>query len=403
MRRVSRTLSFGPFFAISGFTLRHPLLFAAVTAALLAAPGTAFAQAAAQPSSQTSATRSNAMLDSLAAPIALYPDALLAQVLMASTYPADVEAAAAWSKAHASATGDNAVKAVASTSWDPSVQSLVAFPQVLATMASKPDWMTQLGSAFIAQPAAVMDSVQRLRRAAQAAGSLKSSGQQTVTVEQNIIQIQPASPQVVYVPTYDPGIVYGAWPYPAYPPAYVPPPPGYAFASGLAAGIGFGIGIAITNSLWGGFNWNTHDVNINVNRYNTINVNRRIDVNGGTARWNRHEGTFSGSQRESAQRTLQTRTGQNLGGTAGERVQGIRHGDAHRAGGSGHGVVNGNEHLHRGADGDAMRGNETRHGTVSGPVLKRPAGERAGEGGIGRSDRMPGEGIGQRLHFERRP
>jgi Protein of unknown function (DUF3300) len=116
---------------------------------------------------QSTAKISNQQIDSLTAPIALYPDALLAQVLMAATFPQDVEAAAAWSKANPNAKGDDAVKAVASQPWDPSVQSLVAFPQVLATMASQPDWVTQLGNAFLAQPNDVMDSVQRLRKQAQ--------------------------------------------------------------------------------------------------------------------------------------------------------------------------------------------------------------------------------------------
>jgi hypothetical protein len=134
-------------------------------------PSNAYAQNAANLSSQ--------QLDSLTAPVILYPDALLAQVLMASTFEQDVEAAAAWSKANPNLRGDDAVKAVASQPWDPSVQSPVAFPQVLATMASKPDWVTQLGNAFLAQPNDVMDSVQRLRKQAQQAGNLKTSEQQS--------------------------------------------------------------------------------------------------------------------------------------------------------------------------------------------------------------------------------
>jgi hypothetical protein len=296
---------------------------------------------------QTAAKVSNQQLDSLTAPIALYPDALLAQVLMASTFPQDVSAAAAWSKANPNTKGDDAVKAVAAEPWDPSVQSLVAFPQVLATMASKPDWVAQLGNAFLAQPDDVMDSVQRLRKQAQQAGNLKTSEQQKVIVEQSTIQIVPANPQVVYVPTYNPTVVYGAWPYPAYPPVYVPPPPGYAVASGLAAGLAFGAGIAITSALWSDVNWNNHSVNINVNRYNNVNVNRRLDVNSNTTRWNRNttfnrnaSANMSGAQRDAyrgrdmsasraqAQQTLQNRTGQNLGGSASERLQGIQHGGA---------------------------------------------------------------------------
>ncbi|MEC5406164.1 DUF3300 domain-containing protein [Paraburkholderia sp. MPAMCS5] len=294
---------------------------------------------------QTAAKVSNQQLDSLTAPIALYPDALLAQVLMASTFPQDVQAAAAWSRANPNLKGDDAVKAVGAEPWDPSVQSLVAFPQALATMASKPDWSAQLGNAFLAQPSDVMDSVQRLRKQAQQTGNLKSTGQQKVIVEQSTIQIVPVNPQVVYVPTYNPTVVYGAWPYPAYPPVYVPPPPGYAVASGLAAGIAFGVGVAITSALWSDVNWNNHSVNINVNRYNNINVNRRIDVNSNSTRWNRdstfnrntsanaggvqrdaYRGRDMSASRAQAQQTLQNRTGQNLGGTASERVHGIQHG-----------------------------------------------------------------------------
>ncbi|CAG9207825.1 conserved exported hypothetical protein [Paraburkholderia caribensis] len=304
---------------------------------------------------QTPAKVSNQQLDSLTAPIALYPDALLAQVLMASTFPQDVTAAAAWSNANSQYKGDDAVKAVASEPWDPSVQSLVAFPQVLATMASKPDWVQQLGNAFLAQPNDVMDSVQRLRKQAQSAGNLKSSEQQKVIVEQSTIQIVPANPQVVYVPTYNPTVVYGTWPYPAYPPVYVPPPPGYAIATGFMTGLAFGAGVAVANSLWGGFNWNNHDVNINVNRYNNINVNNRINSNTSTANWNRNESInrnnanfnrnnanvnnsnlaaqrdqFRGrdASRAQAQQTLQNRTGQNLSGNASQRVQNIHQGGA---------------------------------------------------------------------------
>ncbi|MFM0296933.1 MULTISPECIES: DUF3300 domain-containing protein [Paraburkholderia] len=294
---------------------------------------------------QAPAKISNQQLDSLTAPIALYPDALLAQVLMASTFPQDVPAAEAWAKANPNLKGDDAVKAVGSEPWDPSVQSLVAFPQVLATMASKPDWVTQLGNAFLAQPNDVMDSVQRLRKQAQQAGNLQTNQQQKVVVEQSTIQIVPVNPQVVYVPTYNPTVVYGAWPYPAYPPVYVPPPPGYAVASGLAAGLAFGAGVAITSSLWSNVNWNNHSVNINVNQYNNINVNRRLDVNSSTTNWNRnasvnrnttanlgsaqrdaYRGRDTSASRAQAQQTLQNRTGQNLGGTASERVQGIQHG-----------------------------------------------------------------------------
>ncbi|WP_454712537.1 DUF3300 domain-containing protein [Cupriavidus nantongensis] len=234
-------------------------------------------------------TLRQAQLDQLTAPVALYPDALLSQVLMAATYPADVAAAAQWSKANPSLSGDAATKAVASQNWDPSVQSLAAFPSVLDMMGRQPQWVQSIGDAFLAQPNDVMDSVQRLRVQAQNAGTLKTTEQQKVVTQSSggttIVQIEPANPQVVYVPTYNPTTVYGTWPYPAYPPAYYPPPPGSVFATALVSGIGFGLGVAAVDAMWGGFDWHDHDVNINVNRYNNINVNQRLDVNRANVNW----------------------------------------------------------------------------------------------------------------------
>ena len=236
-------------------------------------------------------------LDQMLAPLALYPDALLAQVLMATTYPGDVADAVAWSKAHPDSSGDVAVRAVADQPWDPSVQSLVAFPAALATLGQDPAWVQRVGDAFLAQPDAVMDSVQRLRRKAQAAGHLESNEQQRVSVQpaapassssgevvqqpaatQTII-IEPTQPQVVYVPSYNPSVVYGTWPYPSSPPAYYPPPPGYYFGGALAAGLGFAAGVAIIDSLWGDCDWDNDDIDIDVDRYNNINSNRQINAN----------------------------------------------------------------------------------------------------------------------------
>jgi len=224
----------------------------------------------------------NGQLDQLMAPVALYPDSLLSQILMGSTYPDDIAAAANWSAAHTSESGDAAVKAVEGESWDPSVKSLVAFPSVMDMMGRQPDWVKSVGDAFLAQPDGVMDSVQRLRTQAQKAGNLKSTPQQTVkstTTDTNktVVVIEPADPQVVYVPSYNPTVVYGAWAYPSYPPYYYPPPPGSVFATALVSGIGFGLGVAAVNSMWGGVNWGHNDVDIDVNRYNNINVNNRID------------------------------------------------------------------------------------------------------------------------------
>ena len=188
----------------------------------------------------------NDQLDQMLAQIALYPDPLLSQVLMAATYPDEFAAAVAWSKAHPDAKGDAAVKMVENEPWDPSVASLVAFPEALITLGDKPDYVRNLGDAFLAQPQDVMDSVQRLRQNAQKAGNLQSNEQvkvstqaaappaatsTTVVVQQaapppQVIVIEPAQPSVVYVPAYNPAVVYGPWWYPSYPPYYYPPPAG---------------------------------------------------------------------------------------------------------------------------------------------------------------------------------
>jgi hypothetical protein len=226
-------------------------------------------------------------LEQIVAPIALYPDSLLAQVFMASTYPLEVVEAARWSKEHPDVKGDAVSKEMEKQTWDPSVKSLTAFPDVLTMMNEKLDWTQKLGDAFLAQQKDIMDAVQRLRNKAKAEGNLKSSKEQTVKTEAapagssttTTIIIEPADPQVVYVPAYNPTIVYGAWPYPAYPPYYYYPPyyaPGAAFFS-------FSIGVAVGASLWGGCNWGHSDIDINVNNYNKFNntnINRN-DINNG--------------------------------------------------------------------------------------------------------------------------
>ncbi len=277
-------------------TLIRPWLRWLALALAFAMPALASAQGDAKPFSKE-------QLDQLTAPVALYPDALLSQVLMASTYPANVASAAQWSRAHADAKGDDAVKMVENEPWDPSVQSLVAFPQVVIMMGEKPDWVKDLGDAFLAQPDDVMDSVQRLRVAAQKAGNLKSNAEVDVKVETappptvvveasapppppQVIVIEQKNPQVIYVPAYNPTYVYGPWPYPAYPPYYIPYPPGYWFSAAVMTGIAWGVGIGVRNAVWGNCNWWNHSVNINVNRYNNINVNNRIsNTNINNANW----------------------------------------------------------------------------------------------------------------------
>ena len=184
-------------------------------------------------------------LDQLLAPIALYPDALLAQVLMASTYPLEVVSAERWVKANAALKDKALQDALQQQTWDPSVKSLAVFPQVLTMMSEKIDWTQKLGDAFLAQQKEVLATAQALRAKAAAQGTLKDSNEQKVTTDATggttVISIEPTNPEVVYVPTYNPTVVYGAWPYPAYPPYYYYPP-GYVAGGAL---LGFTAGIIV--------------------------------------------------------------------------------------------------------------------------------------------------------------
>ncbi|MCT9845078.1 DUF3300 domain-containing protein [Leclercia adecarboxylata ATCC 23216 = NBRC 102595] len=261
-----------------------------------------------------------AQIDQWVAPIALYPDALLSQVLMAATYPANVIQAAQWSRDNPKMQGDAAVQAVAGQPWDPSVKSLVAFPQLMSLMGENPPWVQNLGDAFLAQPKDVMDSVQRLRLLAQQTGALQSTPQQTVTTvakteppkastststsapAPTVIKIESADPQVVYVPTYNPSTVYGTWPNTSYPPVYLPPPPGEQFTDSLVKGLGFSLGVATTYAIFSNIDWDDDDdwdhdhhngdhhggysrngdnnININVDNFNKIS-GERLDANRG--------------------------------------------------------------------------------------------------------------------------
>ncbi len=219
-------------------------------------------------------------LDQLLAPIALYPDDLIAQILSASTYPVEVVQAARFVKENAKLKGEKLMAAAKDKDWEPSVKAMLEFPDVLAMMDQKLDWTSKLGDAFLSQQRDVMDSVQRLRRKANETGNLKTTKEQKVIVEQQTqtIVIQPANPQVVYVPTYNPTVVYGAWPYPAYPP-YPVYPPGYVATGVLSFAAGVAVGAAWSG--WGGWhsNWHGGDVDINVNRQNSFTRNNYTNAN----------------------------------------------------------------------------------------------------------------------------
>ena len=234
---------------------------------------------------------STAQIDQWVAPVALYPDSLLSQVLMASTYPANVAQAVQWSHDNPLKQGDAAIQAVSDQPWDASVKSLVAFPQLMALMGENPQWVQNLGDAFLAQPQDVMDSVQRLRQLAQQTGSLKSSTEQkvitttkkAVPVKQTVtapvipsntvltaspvitepattvISIEPANPDVVYIPNYNPTVVYGNWANTAYPPVYLPPPAGEPFIDSFVRGFGYSMGVATTYALFSSIDWDDDD------------------------------------------------------------------------------------------------------------------------------------------------
>ena len=263
----------------------RPLVWAAVALLLTTQVGYTEGTQPSANSSQSAPIFGEEELDAILAPIALYPDELLAQVLMASTYPLEIVQAERWSQDpdNAKLTGDQLAAALEPQPWDPSVKSLVPFPQILQMMNEKLDWTQKLGDAFLAQQQDVMNSIQYLRAQAQAAGSLKTTEQQVVTTQAQTIIIQPASPQIVYVPVYNPTIVYGVWRYPAYPPYYYPPPPRYYPGSAFLSGMAFAAGVAVVGNLWGwgNCNWGRGNVYVNVNRYNQININ---NINAGRAK-----------------------------------------------------------------------------------------------------------------------
>ncbi len=202
-------------------------------------------------------------IDQMVAPIALYPDALMSQVLMAATYPDQVTEADQWVQANPDLTGQQLDDALATATWDPSIIALCKFPTVLDRMANNLKWTSDLGNAFLNQKADVMDAVQTLRQAAYRDGHLRTTPQQRVIVQDRDIVIQPYTPDVIYVPAYQPAVVYGsAWSYPTYYyPAVWEPAPGASFVNGFFWGLGF----TVSNVLFGGCDWYHHDVWVNNN------------------------------------------------------------------------------------------------------------------------------------------
>jgi len=287
----------------------------------------------------------NDQLDSLVAPIALYPDPLLSQTLVASTYPLQIIQLQQWLEKNKNLKDQALADAVKKQDWDPSIQAMAALPDVVEQMADNIKWTTDLGNAFLAQQSDVMDAVQQMRKKAKDAGNLKSSEQQKVETQlvesKQVIVIQQASPEVVYVPSYNPTVVYGAPAYPYPPIAY--PPPGY-YAAGMA--ISFGIGVAMGAAWGGGWGYNSgwggnNNININNNNNFVRNSNRQNVANrpaGGNSNWQhnpQHRGgapysnratanKYSGSARGDSMATRQDRARQNQGQRGGRQQASAR-------------------------------------------------------------------------------
>ncbi len=251
---------------------------------LLAAPAGLGAQPAAQDQGSGASQQyaySQEQLDQLLAPIALYPDALLSQILMASTYPLEVVEADRWLRQNTGLSGDRLDEALKDMPWDVSVKSLCHFPRVLAMMDEKLRETTDLGNAFLSQQDQVMDTIQKLRSTAYSQGNLKSTDQQRVIMQDQDIIIEPAYPEVIYVPAYDPCWVYGPWWYPTCSPLWF-------WYPGLVVGVGFFWGPRIfvgPIDFWCGFHWHRHSIFVNVNKTTFINRVGAARMHGGVETW----------------------------------------------------------------------------------------------------------------------
>src|SRR6266581_2172649 len=290
---------------ISIATLRYRVPAAAAAFTLLAVgPGvnpTAFAQQAPQFAQQAQQPQQAQQqqftvqqINQLVAPIALYPDNLLGQILAASTYPLDIVVAARWSSSNQNVTGTALEDAMQLQSWDPSVKALCAVPQVLQMMSEKLEWTQQLGAAYLGQPDDIAAAVQRLRSRADASGNLKETNQVKVRrvaapppppayvgepLPPEYIVIEPYEPDYLYVPVYDPWVVYGVWPYPAWRPFYWYPP-GYV-AVGI---IGFGAPCIVGAAIWAHYSWSSNKVVVDHGKFSKFN---RVSLanTGGNKTW----------------------------------------------------------------------------------------------------------------------
>ena len=307
-----------------GVTLRCLL---AIVCAIVIAPGDTWALQSsgadnAAPAQDQQPKIPADQLDSLVAPIALYPDPLLAQVLAASTYPLELIQLQQWLAKNQALKDKSLAEAVAKQPWDPSIQALAALPDVVKRLADDIQWTTDLGNAFLAQQGDVMDAVQRMRKKADSNGNLKSTEQQRVETKvvenKSVIVIEPAKPEVVYVPSYDPVVVYGPPVYP-YPPIYYPPAGYYAAGMAISFGIGVAMGAAWGGGGWGwGCGWGNNNVYVNHNnnfvRNSNINGGNRNNIGGG----NRGNGNWTHNPQHRGGAPYRDRaTADRFGGTTG--------------------------------------------------------------------------------------
>jgi hypothetical protein len=348
-------------------------------------------------------------LDALVAPIALYPDPMLAQVLAASTYPLEIIQLQQWLEKNKNLKDKALVDAVSKQPWDASVQALAALPDVVKRLASDIQWTTDLGNAFLTQQSDVMDAVQRMRKKAKDNGNLKTTEQQKVETKvienKQVIIVEQASPEVVYVPSYNPVVVYGPPVYPYPPIAY--PPPGY-YAAGLA--ISFGVGVAMGAAWSGGWGWGCgwghNDVDINVNN----NFNRNTNVNGGnrvSTQPSRGAGNRTGTSGGKWQHNPQHRggapysnraTAQKYGGTArgdslATRQANARDSQAQRGNRQQPGVSD--RSRQPGGVGDRSAGGRQQAGVSDRSAAGGSAGNRGGAGGVDRGG-AGGDRVGNR-------
>jgi hypothetical protein len=295
---------------------------------MIAFPSPIFAQEGKPDGKSGTQKFSQAQLDQILAPIALYPDSLLAQIFIASTYPLEVVVADRWANQNKNLEGDELNNALSKQPWDASVKALVPFPDVLSMMSQKLDWTQMVGDAFLAQQGDVMDTVQKLRKRASDAGNLKSTEQQKVIVDKEIIRIEPANPSLVYVPVYDPWWIYGPWWWPYYPPyAVYPYPYGVAIAPGF---IWFGVGLFV-GAYWGSWGyWGWHNHAFYVNPYYYAHGGHGGAV--GAAFAGSHGGTGSGAVGRAV--ATANRNAAATGGAAGRgfAAQAWTHDPAHRGG-----------------------------------------------------------------------